>query len=72
MVLLARDAAAHAGLRQSDPRAGAALGDSPSAVTLTFSEAPDQRLSEIRVSGAAGAVYQIGSPVRAFTSCCVR
>jgi copper transport protein len=63
-MLLARDAAAHAGLRQSDPRGGATLGDSPSAVTLTFSEPPDPRLSEIRISDAAGAVYQIGSPVR--------
>jgi copper transport protein len=61
--LLAHDAAAHAGLRRSDPLAGATLGASPAAVTLTFSEPPDQRLSEIRVSDAAGAAYQIGSPI---------
>ena len=56
-------ASAHAGLRLSDPLAGATLGDSPAAVTLTFSEPADPLLSDVRVSDPAGAVYQIGRPV---------
>jgi copper transport protein len=54
---------AHAGLRSSDPLAGARLGDSPAAITLTFSEPTDPSLADIRVSGPTGEVYQIGRPV---------
>lgn len=63
VVLLAARASAHAGLRLTDPLAGATLGDSPAAVTLTFSEPPDPSLSEIRISDATGATYHVGGPV---------
>ena len=35
------DAWAHAGLRLSDPIAGATLGDTPTTVLLTFREKPE-------------------------------
>ena len=53
---------AHSGLRLSDPLAGATLGDSPGAVTLTFSEPANPSLSDIQVSGTTGVRYQIGRP----------
>jgi copper transport protein len=56
---------AHAGLRISDPLDGATLGDTPSAIRLTFSERPDAALSEIRVVDSAGVAYHIGRPVSA-------
>src|SRR6476660_9147788 len=55
------DAWAHAGLTRSDPAAGAALGDSPTAVRLSFTERPQASLSSIQVRGA-GAARQSGSP----------
>jgi copper transport protein len=58
-----RDAHAHAGLRLSDPLEGATLGDSPTAIRLTFSERPDVALSEIRVVSTAGVAYHLGRPV---------
>jgi copper transport protein len=45
---------AHAGLLRSDPAAGAALGASPTAVRLTFTERPQASLSRVRVLGARG------------------
>jgi putative copper export protein/methionine-rich copper-binding protein CopC len=55
-------AAAHAGLRLSDPLEGVALGDTPPAVRLSFSERPEASLSTIRVLDANGAACQIGQP----------
>src|SRR4029077_11519153 len=55
-----RDAWAHAGLRSSDPVAGATLGDSPTRVRLSFWEKPEVSLSIIRVLDPHGAAYQIG------------
>jgi copper transport protein len=46
--------AAHARLTASDPAKGATLGSAPSKVTLTFTEAPDVRLTSIRVLDSAG------------------
>ena len=53
-------APAHAGLLSSDPTAGARLGASPQAVRLTFSEQPEDSLSEIRVLGPGGEPEQLG------------
>lgn len=56
------DASAHAGLVLSDPAAGVALGDTPTAVRLTFSEHPEASLSVIRVLDSGGVARQIGRP----------
>ena len=55
-------ASAHAGPRQTDPADGATLGDTPTQITLTFSEKPESSLSEIAVRDTAGVAYQIGRP----------
>lgn len=46
---------AHARLTASDPAKGATLAGSPAAVTLTFTETPDVRLTSIRVLDISGA-----------------
>ena len=51
---------AHAALVVSDPLERVALGDTPAAIRLTFSEPPDAALSEIRVLDAAGGEQQFG------------
>ena len=56
------DLRAHAGLRMSDPAAGAALGDTPTAIRLWFSEKPEPTLSDIRVVNAGGVPYHVGRP----------
>ena len=53
---------AHAALRLADPSEGATLGDTPTAVQLSFFERPEPSLSVIRVLDPAGASYQIGRP----------
>ena len=64
---------AHALLRSTTPAAGATLGSPPDAVTLTFSETPDPRLTAIkvldtggtdRVTGAVEAVADPAATVR--------
>ena len=65
-ISLAGQASAHALLASSDPAAGANLGSPPAAVTLTFTEAPDARLSAIKVLDAAGASVTAG-PTSAVT-----
>jgi copper transport protein len=69
LLLLAGPAAGHALLVSSDPAAGASLASAPSAVTLSFTEEPDPKLSTIKVlatdgsSVAAGPVTGVaGSP----------
>ena len=57
--------AAHAGLRLSDPLEGVALGDSPTVVRLTFSEAPEPSLSSVRVLDPNGGAHDVGSARRA-------
>ncbi len=46
--------AAHALLQSSVPAAGSTLAASPSAVTITFGEQPDARLSSIKVLDSSG------------------
>ncbi|HUG30996.1 MAG TPA: copper resistance protein CopC [Candidatus Limnocylindria bacterium] len=56
---------AHARLRSSEPAAGAALGSPPTAVTLTFSETPDLRLTSIKVLDSGGRDVVTGPVVAA-------
>ena len=60
--LAPREARAHAGLRFSNPAAGAALGDTPKVVQITFWEKPEATLSEIRVLDTAGTARQLDRP----------
>ncbi len=53
---------AHGSLLISDPLDGSTLGDAPDAIRLTFSEAPEPSLSEIRVTDSQGISYQTGRP----------
>ncbi len=55
---------AHALLRSSSPAAGAVLPQSPRAVTITFTEPPDPRLSTLRVLDQHGRQVATG-PTRA-------
>ena len=57
--------AAHARLTASDPAKGATLGSAPTKVTLTFTEAPDVRLTSIKVLDSAGTNHTSGSVVAA-------
>jgi copper transport protein len=65
---LAPAAHAHAGLIRADPVAGAALGASPTAVRLTFSERPQASLSHVRVLDARGRPVQKGGATGAGVS----
>ena len=56
---------AHAALVLSNPVDRVALGDTPAAIRLTFSERPDASLSEIRVLDGSGGEYQVGRPLPA-------
>jgi copper transport protein len=62
VLLLPRGVAAHALLVASDPKAGATVETAPGQVTLTFGEAPDPKLSTIRVLDTGGH-DQSGGPV---------
>ena len=53
-LLLARAVAAHALPQSSDPSAGANLATPPTAVTITFGERPDPKLSSIKVLTTSG------------------
>ncbi len=59
-LLAAPRAGAHALLADADPAEGASLGSPPSAVTLTFTEAPDAKLSSIDVLDTLGARHTKG------------
>jgi copper transport protein len=48
------DASAHALLQSADPAAGSTVASAPAAVTITFGEAPDPRLSSVKVLDAGG------------------
>ena len=54
----------HAGLTLSDPIAGSALGDTPTAIRLSFSENPQASLSSIRVVDVNGQAHQVGRPAQ--------
>lgn len=53
---------AHALLRSSTPGAGSTLGSAPGAVSLTFSETPDLRLTSIKVLDSGGDDHVAGPP----------
>jgi copper transport protein len=50
----------HALLHSSEPAVGATLGSAPAAVRLTFGEAPDVRLSSVKVLDSAGTDHVSG------------
>jgi len=50
----------HALLKSSQPAPGGSLAASPAAVTITFTEAPDLRLSTISVVDSTGSAIQTG------------
>jgi copper transport protein len=56
-------AGAHAQLRSSDPASGATLDRAPQAVVLTFTEAPDPRLSSVHVLDTSGKQVEAGPAV---------
>ena len=60
----------HALLRSSDPAANATLATAPRAITLTFTEPPDPKLSSVQVLDATGASHASGpaTPVAAGSS----
>ena len=53
-------ASAHALLQSADPAPNSVLRTVPAAVTLTFTEAPDPKLSSIRIIDSAGAARSTG------------
>lgn len=53
-------ASAHALLRSSTPASGAVLGEAPGGVTLTFTEAPDLRLTAVKVLDSGGGDHVTG------------
>lgn len=55
LVALAAPAAAHSALESSDPAAGSSVPTSPRRIVLTFSEAPDVKLSLVGVLDSSGA-----------------
>jgi copper transport protein len=60
---LPQGAAAHALLIASTPAAGATLSEPPTEVVLTFGEAPDPKLSTVRVLDASGQDHARGAVV---------
>jgi copper transport protein len=61
--LRAQPVLGHALLSSSDPAANASLPTAPSAVTLTFTEPPDPKLSSVQVLDASGAASTTGPAV---------
>jgi len=59
-LLSAGSVAAHSLPQSSDPSAGANLTTPPTAVTITFGEEPDPKLSTIRVLDTSGSVVSSG------------
>jgi copper transport protein len=57
---------AHALLHASQPAAGSTLGSSPPAVTLTFGETPDVRLTSVKVLDSGGNDH-VSGPVQSLT-----
>src|SRR2546426_9924822 len=58
---LASPAMAHALLASSQPAAGSNLSSAPTEVVLTFTEAPDPRLSSVQVLGSTGTSVTTGA-----------
>src|SRR5689334_7865742 len=63
LTLDAGEAAAHAGLVESEPAAGATLGAAPDAIRLTFSEPVEAKLATVSVSSGDKAIPGTGTPV---------
>ena len=61
--VLAAPAGAHALVRTSDPADGALLQKAPTQVTITFTEAPDPKLSSIHVLDSTGRSVERGQAV---------
>ena len=61
LLVLPGAVAGHALLQSSDPAAGATLAVAPAGVTLTFGEAPDPKLSSIKVLDSGGGDHVSGS-----------
>ena len=61
--LLAGPVLGHALLASSDPAANATLATAPGTITLTFTEAPDPKLSSVQVLDASGASHASGPAV---------
>jgi copper transport protein len=59
---LAGGASGHALLLASDPAAGTSVAVAPAAITLTFGESPDPRLSTVKVLDTAGRDQASGPP----------
>lgn len=59
-VAAAPGVSAHALAQSSDPAEGATLDQAPSAVTVTFGEPPDPKLSTIRVLDTSGQSFDAG------------
>jgi copper transport protein len=57
---------AHALLHASEPAAGSTLGSAPPAVTLTFGETPDVRLTSVKVLDSGGNDH-VSGPVEALS-----
>ncbi|MHB8463283.1 MAG: copper resistance CopC/CopD family protein [Acidimicrobiales bacterium] len=60
LLAAAAPAGAHALAQSSDPPAGSTLKQAPSAVTVTFGETPDPRLSVLRVLDTSGQDHTVG------------
>ena len=60
MLLLAGSVSAHALPQSSDPSAGANLATPPTAVSITFGERPDPKLSTIKVLDTGGKLVSAG------------
>jgi len=54
---------AHTSLKSSDPAKGAQLGTPPSQITLTFTENVQEVGVDIKVTGPAGAQWNVNRPV---------
>jgi copper transport protein len=59
--LVVSPASAHALLTAADPAPNSVLAAAPATVTLTFTEAPDPKLSSVRVLDSAGVSHAKGS-----------
>ncbi len=62
-IAAAAGAVGHSLLQRSDPAAGSTVTEAPAVVRLTFGEAPDPRLSSVRVLDATGRSVAAGASV---------
>ncbi|MGH2787054.1 MAG: copper resistance CopC/CopD family protein [Actinomycetota bacterium] len=62
LILISPRAEPHAAYRSSSPADGARLDAAPEAVTITWTEPPEQSLTTVRVLNTAGEAFQEGEP----------